>query len=1039
MVYDKSYYDMLNLIESKLETIKNLNSELNLNNLNSSISNVREEIEKIDSKFNSLVDYFNSRLNLNLNSEDVDTAIRKIKELKETEEKQLKASLAIQNAHNNKNIKEEIAYRKIYNDEMRKAFDLRNELNQIGISDTFLNDDKLMNRLTNSLDIVDNKLNDIRHNIVDIGKSTKKLNEENKEWKKNIDNIKKGYQQFASNLKKSFNIIKDSTEFWRKQDEQITKMVATFGLTNDELKKYRDASYKAGVELAFQYGKTQEDMVKLQQGYAEATGKNIVLTKDNYEAQFQLQQLMGDENSLAFTSGIEQFGVGINDARDRLYEIYKLNKTTGVSWSKTSKELNNNLKLAQKYNFKGGLDNMMKMTVWANKMKINMQTIGSIADKISNPEGAIETAAKLQVLGGAFATMANPLQMLYESLDDVGGLAQRVEKMFDGIGRFDRDLGEVRIAGPDRLRVKAAAEAMGMSYEEAMNIVNNKAKRGAVEQDVKFNPEITKDNRDFLATLAQWNNDKKQFEVRTYDEKNRQYINRNINELSNEEIEKLRQEPDDDIRKLVENTFSINANIDKLVNGAKMALAATQEDKYGDTLRNQLKNGNDMLSQMKHLGETLDSFYQAALIYYGAKGLGGAWKTGKGLFNMGKMVRNGRFPNTFGGNMTNNMIGKWSNLSKAGKIARVGGVGGGLLAGGISGGMKAYDTYKSVEAMENDRLLAIKNGELLEGSAQDKKILKDIKKAKNTGYGGAIGKGVGTGLGAWGGMAAGAAIGSAFGGVGAIPGALIGLIMGGLGAWAGGELGDKVGTFAGDTVSVDDGIANKKTVVKANKDDTALFAKDNGPFDKLFGNIIPKIDNIDDEIKTSKETYQNNNGTYHKMINNPTSVSKIRNNANYKDDTALFAKDNGPFDKLFGNIIPKIDNNMKVSNEVYYNKKFNNENVNIPKVGDVKNEIIEPKPIGEDVSKIKEVNIKDSVRPKDVKIPDINIKPIDININGTLKLDMGTSGQIDIMKELKNNPSFMRELSRMLVEQMSNSLNGGKPKLDQNRFARFQS
>nr|DAF44192.1 MAG TPA: protein of unknown function (DUF3482) [Myoviridae sp. ctNQV2] len=974
MVYDKSYYDMLNLIESKLETIKNLNSELNLNNLNSSISNVREEIEKIDSKFNSLVDYFNSRLNLNLNSEDVDTAIRKIKELKETEEKQLKASLAIQNAHNNKNIKEEIAYRKIYNDEMRKAFDLRNELNQIGISDTFLNDDKLMNRLTNSLDIVDNKLNDIRHNIVDIGKSTKKLNEENKEWKKNIDNIKKGYQQFASNLKKSFNIIKDSTEFWRKQDEQITKMVATFGLTNDELKKYRDASYKAGVELAFQYGKTQEDMVKLQQGYAEATGKNIVLTKDNYEAQFQLQQLMGDENSLAFTSGIEQFGVGINDARDRLYEIYKLNKTTGVSWSKTSKELNNNLKLAQKYNFKGGLDNMMKMTVWANKMKINMQTIGSIADKISNPEGAIETAAKLQVLGGAFATMANPLQMLYESLDDVGGLAQRVEKMFDGIGRFDRDLGEVRIAGPDRLRVKAAAEAMGMSYEEAMNIVNNKAKRGAVEQDVKFNPEITKDNRDFLATLAQWNNDKKQFEVRTYDEKNRQYINRNINELSNEEIEKLRQEPDDDIRKLVENTFSINANIDKLVNGAKMALAATQEDKYGDTLRNQLKNGNDMLSQMKHLGETLDSFYQAALIYYGAKGLGGAWKTGKGLFNMGKMVRNGRFPNTFGGNMTNNMIGKWSNLSKAGKIARVGGVGGGLLAGGISGGMKAYDTYKSVEAMENDRLLAIKNGELLEGSAQDKKILKDIKKAKNTGYGGAIGKGVGTGLGAWGGMAAGAAIGSAFGGVGAIPGALIGLIMGGLGAWAGGELGDKVGTFAGDTVSVDDGIANKKTVVKANKDDTALFAKDNGPFDKLFGNIIPKI-----------------------------------------------------------------DNNMKVSNEVYYNKKFNNENVNIPKVGDVKNEIIEPKPIGEDVSKIKEVNIKDSVRPKDVKIPDINIKPIDININGTLKLDMGTSGQIDIMKELKNNPSFMRELSRMLVEQMSNSLNGGKPKLDQNRFARFQS
>ena len=33
--------------------------------------------------------------------------------------------------------------------------------------------------------------------------------------------------------------------------------------------------------------------------------------------------------------------------------------------------------------------------------------------------------------------------------------------------------------------------------------------------------------------------------------------------------------------------------------------------------------------------------------------------------------------------------------------------------------------------MENDRLLAIKNGKLLEGSAQEKKILKEIKKTKD--------------------------------------------------------------------------------------------------------------------------------------------------------------------------------------------------------------------------------------------------------------------------------------------------------------------
>lgn len=1023
MVYDKDYYELLTLIENKIQSIENKSKEIILpNNLKIQLEDVKKAANEAYESIEQLIK------DSGLSEDSYANVVSKFEQIQDIS-KQISALQQSSNGNNQLAASEIV---RLNAELLKLTGDIGDELGMQGASSSDI--------IQHASDLYDKYkdqkiiLEDSRRTLIKIEREQSKILEQAKEWKENVDGIKKGYQQFTGALKKSFNLIKDSTEFWRKQDEQITKMVATFGLTNDELDNYRKASYKAGKELAFQYGKTQEDMIKLQQGYAEATGKNIVLTKDNYDAQFQLQQLMGEEDSLAFTSGIEQFGVGINDARDRLYDIYKLNKSTGVSWSKTSKELNNNLKLAQKYNFKGGLENMMKMTVWANKMKINLQTIGSIADKISNPEGAIETAAKLQVLGGAFSSMANPLQMLYESLDDVGGLAQRVEKMFDGLGRFDRDLGEVRIAGPDRMRVKAAAEAMGMSYEEAMGIVNNKAKREAVEQDVRFNPEITKENRDFLATLGQWNNTNKQFEVRTYDEKNREYVNRNINELSNEEIEKLRQEPDDDIRKLVENTFSINANIDKLVNGAKMALAATQEDKYGETFRNQLKNGNDMLSQMEHLGETLDAFYNAAIAYYAVQGIGGAFKIGKGLFDMGKMVKGGKIPNTFGGQMANNMMGKGAAVKGVGigKFVR----GGGVVSGLIAAGTGIYSTYNDAKDAENQRATAIANGDLIEGSAEDKKVLRDIKKLKRTGYSGAAGSGIGAGLGAWGGAAAGAAIGSIVPGIGTAIGGVIGGILGGIG---GGWVGNKAGAAIGDAISVDDGIANKRTVVKANKDDTALFAKDNGPFDKLFGNIIPKIDNIDNELSDSKGLKRNNNKVYGNAVNNQPEGFKLRNKAIGSVNSELQIKDNEHLNKMFGNIVPKIDKNLKISNELYYNNKINDRNVNITKVSDNKNDIIIPKPIGEDFHKIKETTIKDSNSLANIKLPDINVKPIELKLGGSLKLDMGSAGQVDIMKELKGNPTFMRELSRMLVEQMSSSLNGGKPKLDQNRFARFQS
>ena len=1009
MVYDKSYYELLILIENKIQSIESKSQEVALpDNVRIQLESIKQEADKAYQAIEQLVK------NSGLNEDSYTDVVNKFERMQEVS----KQISALQQATNGNNQLAANDLVKLNAELLKLTGDIGDSLGmqKASTSDIIQKATDLYDDYKAQKDILEKQ----RRELIKIERQQNKVLEQTKEWKKNVEGIKKGYQQFTNNIKKSFNIIKDATEFWRKQDEQVTKMVATFGLTTEEFKKYRDASYKAGVELAYQYGKTQEDMVKLQQGYAEATGKNIVLTKDNYEAQFQLQQLMGEENSLAFTSGIEQFGVGINDARDRLYEIYKLNKTTGVSWSKTSKDLNNNLKLAQKYNFKGGLDNMMKMTVWANKMKINMQTIGSLADKISNPEGAIETAAKLQVLGGAFATMANPLQMLYESLDDVGGLAQRVEKMFDGIGRFDKDLGEVRIAGPDRLRIKAAAEAMGMSYEEAMNVVNNKARRTAVEQEVKFNPEITEDNKDFLATLGQWNNKKKQFEVRTYDEQNKQFVNRNINELSNEEIEKLRQEPDDDIRKIVENTFSINQKFDQMILGINSQKAAYQDGMREQVVKS-IEDAKDVLGKMDFLGGLLTNIQIGVAAIVAAQALNGVGGIFKGMKGARAAIKKGSALPKNAGMME---TGMYNMMKSGGRGARMlkGGAGGAILGTAIAG-YELWDASKTAEQRMIARSQAIKEGTLKAGSKEDKALLKDIQNQKKTSTGKAVGSLVG-GI-------AGGALGSFFGPLGTMVGASIGS---GVGSWAGGLIADD-----GDKNTVDDGISNKKTVIKANKDDTALFAKDNGPFDKLFGNIIPKIDNIDSEIKASNESYLYNNEIHNKTIDNSTRSSKIRNNENYDSNIISPIIDTTPFDKLFGNIIPKIDKNLKVSNEVYYNKKFDNENISIPKVGDVKNEIIEPKPIGDEVAKIKEVSLKESVKPKDVKVPDINVKPIEVNINGTLKLDMGSSGQVDIMKEIKNNPNFMRELSRMLVEQMSSSLYGGKPKLDQNRFARFQS
>lgn len=55
---------------------------------------------------------------------------------------------------------------------------------------------------------------------------------------------------------------------------------------------------------------------------------------------------------------------------------------------------------------------------------------------------------------------------------------------------------------------------------------------------------------------------------------------------------------------------------------------------------------------------------------------------------------------------------------------------------------------------------------------------------------------------------------------------------------------------------------------------------------------------------------------------------------------------------------------------------------------------------------------------------EISLKPLDININGTIKLDAGKGNQVDITKLLMDNPKFIRDITEMIEKQININTNG---------------
>lgn len=382
---------------------------------------------------------------------------------------------------------------------------------------------------------------------------TKELEEHNKHWDKRINQGK-----LLWNLGKTiFNVVSKEVLNWAKYDDAVSKVGRTFYNNNEQNIAYRKQMFDTASILARKYGVTYEELTKYQQGYALETGRAIQLNEKNYDSIAALGKQVGNENAIEYLTEIDKLGVSVEDAVTQMSSLMNISKRTGVTAAKASQNFNKNLKLAQSYTFRNGIDGVEKMTALSTKLRLNMDSITQIADKISTPEGAIESAAKLQVLGGSFANLANPIALLNEGLNDMEGLTERIVKMFSGKGVFNTKTGQVDIGSMDKTFIKRAAEALGTDANEMLNIVYQKVRENAVKKQISVGAGFDDDTKDLIASLAQFDKSSGKFKV-TYTDKSGVQVTKAVDQL-NATTDKIvpPKSQEEDIRTIAANTNSM--------------------------------------------------------------------------------------------------------------------------------------------------------------------------------------------------------------------------------------------------------------------------------------------------------------------------------------------------------------------------------------------------------------------------------------------------------------------------------------------------
>lgn len=628
------------------------------------------------------------------------------------------------------------------------------------------------------------------------------------------ENVKKAYNKVVNNeqLKDVAGAIKNQlkdltglnggilgfleqtlSSLWN-QDSVMSKLSANYALSRKESRQIKLNITNAAIQTSL-IGVKTEDLVKMQQSYTDEIGRSVLLTGSGLVdlAQMGVATGLGAEGAAQMAASMEQFGYSAEGSTTLIEGLMLRSKKIGVSNSVSTKKFQENLKVANSYTFKEGLQGVANMTTYSTKLRINMQSIAGFADKVSSPEGAIQAAASLQVLGGSFANMADPMKLLNQGITDMKGLTETYASMLGGLAKVDKKTGEVTINGYDRLRIKAASEAMGVNFDEMMSSVRTKAKRDVIESTFKLNPTIQasdEDTKNFIASLAEYK-EGKGYEINVAGKAVQ------LSKLSPEDIESLQPKDDSlNLKTVAESTLGISdiiknviaAGMQRLVNELMPSvLDAT------DYLINIVKKIEGFITGEKSIGGALPNSYgsSAGMATAGLAGLGLGAKSARLLSKGGGL-------GMLGAN-TKTALGVGGRMG--GKIPLIGA----LLAGG---------------------------GEYLSSGSLSK----------------SIGVGAGSAAGGWAGAASGAALGSLVGPIGTIVGGIIGGIAG---SYGGGELGKLVGgrfDNAHDVVipsggrpikldSKDDVFAMKPGGAIANAIQPSLNVK------KTFGGVIPSYGN----------------------------------------------------------------------------------------------------------------------------------------------------------------------------------------------------
>jgi hypothetical protein len=253
-----------------------------------------------------------------------------------------------------------------------------------------------------------------------------------------------------------------------KQESVLLSDVNTkIGISGDLSQGLRDSMVGAQA-AARKYGFELANIGEFYTSLATQSGKFSLINKETIDQAAPVAAALGMTLSeLADSIGeYEKVGLGAKETTKAIGNAATRAVSLGLNARKIADEMKGSIGKLNEYGFKNGVEGLERMTQKSIEFKLSMDKVASVAEKVINPDGAVEMAARLQVLGGAIGDFGDPIKMMYDSTNNMEGLQDSIIGAAKGLATYNQAQGKFEITGINLRRGREMADALGMTMEE---------------------------------------------------------------------------------------------------------------------------------------------------------------------------------------------------------------------------------------------------------------------------------------------------------------------------------------------------------------------------------------------------------------------------------------------------------------------------------------------------------------------------------------------------------------------------------------------